>query len=107
MHYLFPFAFPIWLIGYPVISYLIGRFYGDLPTEAEWDSAAHSSGPWAHEFIIFFLGSILVGLTLHFFMIAISIINKNKPAALRWSMGLIASVAAAGFSFFQFGYLME
>jgi hypothetical protein len=107
MRYLLPFLFAALALGYPSISYFIGRSRGELPTQAEWDSAAHSSSPWAHEFVIFFLGTLFLGLVIHFLTITISLTLKNKSQAFRWSIGLVALVVAAGFSFYQFGYLME
>ena len=34
------------LICIPAVAYMVGRSAGALPTRAEWQSAAHSSGPW-------------------------------------------------------------
>ena len=107
MRHLLPFLFAAWAFAYPAISYFVGRSRGELPTEAEWNSAAHSSGPWAHEFVILFFGIVLLGLVIHLLIIVISFLMKNKSMALQWSAGLIALLASTGFSFYQFGYLME
>ena len=107
MRHLLPFLFPAWMIVYPLIAYSVGRSNGELPTETEWNSTTHSSGPWAGEFLVFFLISFLYGFILSITMVVISSLKYDRSRLIIWSIGSGALILTTGISFYKFSYLME
>src|SRR4051794_23010027 len=49
--HLIPLIIPVLLIGIPSIAYVIDSRSGAIPTQAQWESAAHSSGPWMSSWV--------------------------------------------------------
>jgi hypothetical protein len=103
VQYLAPFAFPLWLIGFPAVMYWRGGADGPLPTSQEWESAAHSSGPWVHNIGILWLLSFVFGAIVHLFAITTCLQLRQRLLATIWAVGLATFFLGE----YWFGYLME
>lgn len=107
LRYLVPYLTSLWIFGWPAALYFFGRMSGELPSEAQWNSAAHSSGPWAHGFFLLWCLSFLAALAIHAGGILFSYSKKRQAWAEHWGAGFFVLLGSTAAAFFFFGYLME
>lgn len=101
------YVLPLWIVGFPSLCYWHDRHHGLIPTEAEWESAAHSSGPWQASIGLILLFSVLMGGIVQAFVFGSCLHSKARGLAMHWLAGGLLALAGVGFVFARFGYLME
>jgi hypothetical protein len=103
-----PLIIPSLIIGVPAVAYVVGRRSGELPTRAQWESAAHSSGPWMGS-DVFVACSVLVvgGLILTACGIAFAATTGRGAQLQGWGVQGIGIAIAAVLVFYFFGWLFE
>jgi|SRR3954469_12450076 hypothetical protein len=104
--HLIPLIIPVLLIGIPSIAYVIDSRSGAIPTQAQWESAAHSSGPWMSSWVfdacalLGFGGIIITGVGAAF---AATTQRDPKP----WAIQGVGIVIASAVVFYFYGWLFE
>ena len=103
-----PLIIPSLIVGVPAVAYVVGRLTGELPSRGEWESAAHSSGPWSGSdvqlacYVLIVGGLILTGCGIAFAA------TTGRGAQLQgWGIQGIGITIAAVFVFIFFGWLFE
>src|SRR5256885_5132006 len=104
--YILPLVLPLLLILAPTVAYVIDSRSGAIPTRAEWESAAHSSGPWMSSWVQ--LACILLSIGgLIFTGCGIAFAVTTGRAAQGWAIQGVGIVFASVFVFYFFGWLFE
>lgn len=107
LRHLIPYLTSLWILGWPAALYFFGRMSGELPSEAQWNSTAHSSGPWAHDIFLLWCLSFLAALAIHAGGVLFSCSKQQHTWAEHWGAGFLVFLGSAAAAFFFFGYLME
>ena len=103
--YLLLLVIPLLIIGIPTLQYIADRRAGEIPTEADWDSAPHSSGPWS----ISFAKEAWFRLTLVGVLISVAgaVYSWLRRRSIRiWVLHGCAVLVASSIALYFFGYLM-
>jgi|ERR1017187_614351 hypothetical protein len=96
---------PVLIIGIPTQQYIADRRAGEIPTQAQWESAPHSSGPWS----ISFAKEAWFRLTLWGALISIvgAVYSRLRHRSIRiWLLHGCAVLVASSVALYFFGYLM-
>ena len=83
------------------------RSNGLIPTQAEWESAAHSSGPWHASVGLILIFSFLFACVIHLFAVGIALQLRQRQVAAFWAIGGFFGLVCSAVSFYLFGYLIE
>ena len=103
-----PLVIPLLIVGVPAVAYIVGRRTGELPSRAEWESAAHSSGPWSGSDVLFACYVLIVGgLILTGCGIAFAATTGRGAQLQGWAIQGTGIVISAVFVFVVFGWLFE
>ena len=104
----FPLIIPSLIICIPAVAYIVGRSSGALPTRAEWQSAAHSSGPWMGSDVFTACYILIVGgLILTASGIAFAATTGRGAQLQGWGIQGVGIVIASVIVFYFFGWLFE
>ena len=105
---LLPLIIPSLIVGVPAVAYVVGRRTGELPSRAEWESAAHSSGPWSGSDVLLACYVLIVGgFILTGCGIAFAATTGRGTQLKGWGIQGIGIAVAAAFVFVVFGWLFE
>lgn len=101
------FLFPVWILGFPSLMYWHGRANNLIPTETEWESAAHSSGPWQANYGLVLTFTFILGCVIHISAVATFLQLRQQRTAAFWAFGGLLGFVCSLVSFHLFGYLIE
>jgi hypothetical protein len=104
--HILPLVVPLLLILIPTVAYVIDWRSGAIPTRAEWESTAHSSGPWmgsSVQIVCIFLS--IGGLIVTGCGVAFATTTGRTPQG--WAIQGVGIVIASLLVFYFFGWLFE
>jgi hypothetical protein len=105
---LLPLIIPSLIICIPAVAYIVGRSAGTLPTRVEWQSAAHSSGPWMGSDVFTACYILCVGgLLLTACGVAFAATTGRGAQLQGWAIQGIGIVITSMVVFYFFGWLFE
>ena len=97
---------PLLMIIAPTLGYILDRRSGEVPTKAEWQSAAHSSGPWNHTGAGDTVLAVLVAGLL-FALVCCGVTVFSGRAARFAAVQFVGVLASLLIVFILFGWLWE
>jgi len=101
-----PLIIPLLLICVPSVAYIVDSRAGTIPTQAEWQSTAHSSGPWTSSWIYPICVLLAIGGII-FTGCGAAFAASTRRDAKPWAIQGVGIIIAGAFVFYFFGWLFE